>query len=239
MKTTNVHVNAKKVHDVHEVHAMTKALKKRDRKDDTLTVRVSARVKTAFEELSEREERTVSHMAGKVLGDWLDRYHPELLARADEVDAAVAGRLFDETWGACQVPLYDVRAAAGEGNFISEENLERYLELTRRFVADLGTVPENLVGLRVMGDSMEPELVDGDVVLVNTHLDAGVPPTEDIYVFRLGGELYVKRLRPDGAGGATAISTNPAYPPFEIPAHLPEGDFRIFGRLAVRWREPD
>lgn len=218
---------------------MTRALQKKERKDDTLTVRVSARVKTAFEKLSEREERTVSHLAGKVLSDWLDRHHPDLLAELDAAGQAAGSRLFDETWGTCQVPLYDVRAAAGEGNFIGEENLERYLELTRRFVADLGALPENLVGLRVMGDSMEPELLDGDVVLVNTHLDSTVALEEDIYVFRLGGELYVKRLRPDGAGGATAISTNPAYPPFEIPPHVPEGDFQILGRLAVRWREPE
>ena len=197
---------------------MTHALQKKDRKDDTLTVRVSARVKTAFEELSEREERTVSHMAGKVLSDWLDRHHPDLLAELDAVGQAAGSRLFDETWGTCQVPLYDVRAAAGGGNFIGEENL---------------------VGLRVMGDSMEPELLDGDVVLVNTYLGSTVALEEDIYVFRLGGELYVKRLRPDGAGGATAISTNPAYPPFAIPPDVPEGDFRILGRLAVRWREPE
>ena len=76
---------------------MTRALQKKDRKDDTLTVRVSARVKTAFEELSEREERTVSHMAGKVLSDWLDRHHPELLAVADEADLAAGSPLFDET----------------------------------------------------------------------------------------------------------------------------------------------
>ena len=76
---------------------MTRALQKKDRKDDTLTVRVSARVKTAFEELSEREERTVSLMAGKVLSDWLDRHHPDLLAEPDEADLAAGSPLFDET----------------------------------------------------------------------------------------------------------------------------------------------
>lgn len=215
---------------------------KKERKRDTLTVRVSARVKAAFEDLSEREERTVSHIAGKVLSDWMGQHHPQLLADPD-VEAAGWGpepssSLFDETWGLCRVPLYDVRAAAGEGQFISEENLERFLNLTRRFVADLGTVPENLVGLRVMGDSMEPELTDGDIVLVNTHLDDAVALDEDIYVFRLGGELFIKRLQPQEDGAATAISTNPAYAPFEIPPYLPEGDFQVLGRLAVRWREP-
>ena len=208
-------------------------VKRRETKSDTLTVRLAPRIRAAYDVLAEREERTVSQVAGQVLTDWIKKRHADLIPPPE----SPASSLFDPTWGACRVPLYDVRAAAGDGNFISEENLEKHLELTRRFVADLGTVPENLLGLRVVGDSMEPELSDGDVVLVNTHLDVGVPPTEDIYVFRLGSELLIKRLRPLEGGGALAVSTNPAYPPFEISGLAAAGEFQVIGRLAVRWRE--
>jgi phage repressor protein C with HTH and peptisase S24 domain len=211
-------------------------VKRRETKSDTLTVRLAPRIRSAYDVLAEREERTVSQVAGQVLTDWIRKRHADLIPPREPPEPP-ASSLFDPTWGACEVPLYDVRAAAGDGNFISEETLEKHLELTRRFVADLGTVPENLLGLRVVGDSMEPELSDGDVVLVNTHLDAGVPPSEDIYVFRLGSELLIKRLRPLEDGGALAVSTNPAYPPFEISGLAADGEFQVIGRLAVRWRE--
>ena len=208
-------------------------MKRRETKSDTLTLRLLPRIKVAYEELADRQECTVSHLASTVLGQWMSARHPELIPPREPPASA----LFAPGGGTCRVPLYDVRAAAGDGNFISEETLEKHLELTRRFMADLGTVPESLLGLRVMGDSMVPELFDGDVILVNTHLDVGVPATEDIYVFRLGNELLIKRLRPLEEGGALAISTNPAYPPFEVSPLAAEGEFQVIGRLAVRWRK--
>ena len=104
-------------------------------------------------------------------------------------------------------------------------------------MASLGASAESLVGLEVVGDSMQPELLDGDVVLVNTYLERSVQLEPDIYVFRLGEELLIKRLVPDGQGGAVAHSTNLAYAPIPLPEDLPEGSFQIVGRLAVRWRQ--
>lgn len=213
---------------VHMVHMA----KKQETKSTTVTVRLTPRIKQGYEALAEREERTVSHLASDVLAHWLEEHHPDLIP-----DPPPEDKLFDPSGGVCQVPLYDVRAAAGEGNFISEENLEKQLHLTRQFILDLGTIPENLVGLRVMGDSMEPELLDGDVVLVNSHLDNGVALSEDIYVFRLDNELLIKRLMPLEDGSVRVLSTNPAYPSFDIRVEAAEGEFQVIGRLAVRWRE--
>ena len=51
--------------------------------------------------------------------------------------------------------------------------------------------PENLLALKVYGTSMEPNLYDGDVVVMNradTELTDG-----DVFVFNLDGEVVIKR----------------------------------------------
>ena len=135
-----------------------------------------------------------------------------------------------------KIPIYDVRAAAGSGSFISEENLEASLDFTEDLASSLGVAPEHLAGLRVAGDSMEPELLPGDVVLINTHLDPNGPLVEDIHVFSLNGQLHIKRLRRLPEGSIQAISTNPTYVPMIILADSPGQHFRLLGRVVMRWR---
>ena len=56
--------------------------------------------------------------------------------------------------------------------------------------------PENLLALKVSGASMEPNLYDGDVVVMNkanTELKDG-----EVFVFNLDGEVVIKRAVRDG-----------------------------------------
>lgn len=56
--------------------------------------------------------------------------------------------------------------------------------------------PENLLALKVSGTSMEPNLYDGDVVVMNkadTELIDG-----EVFVFNLDGEVVIKRAVRDG-----------------------------------------
>lgn len=56
--------------------------------------------------------------------------------------------------------------------------------------------PENLLALKVSGSSMEPNLYDGDVVVMNkadTELKDG-----EVFVFNLDGEVVIKRAVRDG-----------------------------------------
>ena len=69
--------------------------------------------------------------------------------------------------------------------------------------------------VRVMGDSMEPTLSDGDDVLVDAS-DHGSRLRDGIYVMRIDDTLVVKRiaLRPDSPF-ITIASDNPTYPTWE------------------------
>ena len=58
-----------------------------------------------------------------------------------------------------------------------------------------GLNPDKLVALRVAGASMEPALLDGDLIVVNTA--AAVPRDGVAYVVSYEGEVVVKRLQRD------------------------------------------
>src|SRR5688572_26125793 len=67
--------------------------------------------------------------------------------------------------------------------------------------------------LRVKGDSMEPEMVEGDLLLVRQAVDAR---DGQVVVAHVEGEATVKRLRKAG-GQAWLEAANPRYPEIRSP----------------------
>lgn len=123
-----------------------------------------------------------------------------------------------------RVRRLDVRAAAGAGavnhTFATEEMLAFPLWMLERLAA----TGAKLSFLRSKGDSMEPTIADGALLLVSESqgdltLPARPPKPRnewdqtDIYVFLLGNELRVKRLRKAAHGSIVVTSDNPAYGP--------------------------
>ena len=78
--------------------------------------------------------------------------------------------------------------------------------------------------VRIAGDSMEPEIEDGQVVWVKRRetLESG-----RVGIFVLGGMAYCKRLHAD-ENGACLMSANPAYAPIEL---TPETEYRVCGEV--------
>ena len=78
--------------------------------------------------------------------------------------------------------------------------------------------------MKVNGDSMEPEISDGQIVWVRRRetLESGRTG-----IFVLGGMAYCKRLHVDEKG-AFLISVNPAYAPIAL---TPESEFRVCGEV--------
>lgn len=127
------------------------------------------------------------------------------------------------------IPLYDVEAAAGQGAFVNGEPTEQSLAFRRDWLARrIGVAEKHLALLSVRGDSMEPTLHDGDVIMVNR---ADVQISEGIFVFLLDGWLMVKRLQAR-ADGVWMVSENPKYGESQLPDFK---DFdepsRIIGRV--------
>lgn len=89
--------------------------------------------------------------------------------------------------------------------------------------------PGRVRRFRVAGDSQEPMLFDGDIVLVNldeTHITDG-----KLYAIRYGDELRVKYLSRRLDGTLVLRSINPAYKDEEIPPQVVEKHISIIGRV--------
>ncbi len=137
------------------------------------------------------------------------------------------------------VPKLDVRAAAGGGainNILkTEETREFPLWMLQTLTKTARGKPSSLGLIRAAGDSMEPLIRSGALLLVdNSARDPRHSPkpqnqweNTDVYIFLQGDELRVKRLRVDRKGFTIALSENQSYDP-EI---LHKQEFKVLGRV--------
>lgn len=129
------------------------------------------------------------------------------------------------------IPLYDVRAAAGHGAFIEEEHIVNWLAFRKEWLwRELRANISDLYLIEVDGESMEPTLRPGDVILVDRR-DAQHVPRDGIYVLRMDGSLLVKRLQRLPGRKINVTSDNDAYKPFEIDLARSSDDIAIIGRV--------
>lgn len=93
------------------------------------------------------------------------------------------------------IPYYDVSASAGNGLIPFEEsNIEYTMEIHPQILLDLGVSSQNLLSMPVKGDSMEPSLFEGDIVLVNRLLKP-YSILEGIYVIRIDNDIFIKHIQ--------------------------------------------
>ena len=97
----------------------------------------------------------------------------------------------------------------------------------------LGICAKSLIVIGVKGDSMEGEINNGDIILINKEDNALL---NGIYVIRIEGDLIVKRIQRLPGGIIKVISANSAYESFEIDTNNPSLDFEAIGRVAWHGR---
>ena len=74
------------------------------------------------------------------------------------------------------------------------------------FIRNNRLIQERLIAVKVTGDSMEPRLYEGDIVIINT---ADVKPVDgEVYAINYEGEAVIKRMSRD-AGSWWLTSDNP------------------------------
>jgi len=106
-----------------------------------------------------------------------------------------------------------VRAAAGTGSINDEERERPYFAFDERWLKRMtAATTDDLVIIRVEGDSMAPTLGDGDDILIDRG-DRGDRLRDGIYVMRVDEALIVKRLALNPVTRRVTVqSDNPAYP---------------------------
>lgn len=137
--------------------------------------------------------------------------------------------LVSEADGYTKVPRFEVKASAGGGAIIHSEQIVDHLYFKTEWVKNVLGIPRDFLALiSVQGDSMEPTLSNGDLILVDTRASR----VEDgaIYVVQYDDALLVKRLQKKYDGSVVIRSDNTLYEP-EI-LHGEEAiNLKIVGRV--------
>ena len=102
----------------------------------------------------------------------------------------------------------DLRLSAGITGFQVETDPRDggVWDLPTRWIENKGYVPERLIAIDVKGESMEPSLYEGDVVVINTADTA--PVSGEVYAVNYEGEAVIKRMIRE-AGNWYLTSDNP------------------------------
>ncbi len=133
------------------------------------------------------------------------------------------------------VPLLSIHASAGGGAAVLSEEGDDYIRFSARMLRGLGLEPLHTFVMPVLGDSMEPRIRSGELMLCSRapqHLKGA----DGTYIVRLEGDILVKRIQRLPGGKVVVSSENTGYSPFEI--ILNDGvDFAILGMVLVVFRK--
>ncbi|QQD22307.1 helix-turn-helix domain-containing protein [Oceanospirillaceae bacterium ASx5O] len=130
------------------------------------------------------------------------------------------------------IPVYDVKAAAGNGAAVQTEDVVDTLVFKREWIHQtLHANPNDLYLIAVQGESMTPTLHPGDMILVDRRTESTIG-ADGIYVLRMGDSLLVKRVQRLPGRTLRISSDNPAYQSFELPLDSAnDDDLAIIGRV--------
>lgn len=136
-------------------------------------------------------------------------------ALAEELDLAI-------------VPEFDIGFAMGGGTSIAERYEQKgVVPFSRAWLRSMmsGTMGDLFVA-RGEGDSMEPTLKDGDIVLIDSAQQT-IRAQDRIWAVVYGDLGMIKRVRRTPGGAYLLLSDNPTVPPVEC--H--DGEMNVIGRV--------
>lgn len=138
----------------------------------------------------------------------IERSKVEAAGEAHSVRQKVAP--YEAPQGFILVPRYDVTASMGNGQVIHSEQVVDHLAFRAEWLrTELGANPQHLILISAIGDSMEPTLRAGDLLLIDRSVN-GVKQ-DSIYAFAVEDELRVKRVQRLYNGTLIIKSDNPGY----------------------------
>lgn len=198
------------------------------------------RLKTMMGDRSVREISRLSGISSTTISDYLNGESSPNLERlgvlAEALGVSARALAFGEDsfvpdpaaiYGVSDflfVPRLDVAASAGHGSIVDNEKERCRLAFRRDWLVREGISTNDLAVIEARGDSMEPTIGSGDLLLIDlTQRDPGAP---GIFVLRTDGALLVKRLQLDLRGRVVATSDNQAYGELVASA----GEIDVIGR---------
>lgn len=119
------------------------------------------------------------------------------------------------------IPLHSASLAAGSGHENGDEKIIDYLSFRRDWLRRIGVAPANAVLARVTGDSMQPSIWAGDMVLIDrsrTEVPVRKAASKSrylspVYALLNDGQARVKRIERPAEDQVVLLSDNPDFGP--------------------------
>lgn len=140
--------------------------------------------------------------------------------------AAKARRVAKDNSQLVPVKQLDIGASAGAGSLV-DDAIAGAMAFDPKWLKQLGVDPAKLSLISVDGDSMDPTLGDGDLIMVD-HAAVQVSLRDGIHVLRMDDVLLVKRLAIGPSGKISIRSDNSQYPDWD---NVDVGSVNIIGRV--------
>ena len=109
------------------------------------------------------------------------------------------------------VPRFSI--IVGDGDILSSDQIVDHLAFKKSWLKAIGLEAKELILTSSRGDSMEPFIPDGALLLVDRRLKA---PADGVYLLLLERELISRRLQRDMDGSVWIRCDNDRYPPLKV-----------------------
>lgn len=112
------------------------------------------------------------------------------------------------------IPHVDVKFSAGNGHIVEFEPTQntKCTAQTWEWIQKKKVSPKHLITVDIDGDSMEPTIKDGSVVMLDKSINSlDQIVSNKVYAIRYGGELKIKRLSRRFDGALIIDSDNPLH----------------------------
>lgn len=124
----------------------------------------------------------------------------------------------------------DVSASCGNGVYIYDESQTAVYPISEFLLKSLGASVSDTDIIFASGDSMLPEIKDGDALMVDKSKKDIIDG--QIYIIRSDGQLLCKRLQKIPPQKIKIVSDNPKYDPYYIDfSNVIDFDFDVIGRV--------
>lgn len=133
-----------------------------------------------------------------------------------------------------QIKRYAAEASAGHGSHLSGQEGTGHYAFNQRWLDRRGLNANSLSVISVRGDSMEPDLYENDLLLLD-HAQTDLKDSH-IYAVHFSDGLYVKRIQHLPEGQIHLISKNQDYPPITVKHPMADG-IQIIGRVVASMHE--
>ena len=137
--------------------------------------------------------------------------------------------------GMVTLPQYDLRAAAGPGRYLEAQlrvgAVQVCQDIVARILRNSGVALASLALVTVAGDSMEPTINDGDIVVIDRSVET--IDRDGVYLFTFGDETFIKRIQ-RMPKSLSVNSDNGLYKGWEISSEE-ASSLHVHGRVLWAW----